>query len=208
MNMITEKELYCGTAQTDDVTEVSSVTLSDTWRIIIAALSGLLCAVSAVFIPLFPSTISEAINASAVSFAESLHFDRAFSGAVLLLSELCSGELYLTLFLLFSPAVIFGKRLIYAAVSMHTFFRAVCAASVFNASVGTYSAVTVLVSSSASVLFFVLSARLSLRFTDNIRKNTDNVSFSVTFNFLLKILSALGCFIVAEFLILLPSAFI
>lgn len=208
MNTITEKEFYCDTAPITDGAKGTSVALGDTWRLIIAASVGILCAVAAVLIPLFPSALSNAINASAVSFAENLQFGRTFSGAVTVLSELCSKELYLALFLLLSHAVIFGKRLIIAAVPIHTFFRTVCAVSVFNTNVGTYSAVTVLASSAASVLFFVLSAKIALRFADSIREDTDNASFSAIFNFSLKILSALGGFIVTEVLILLPSAFI
>lgn len=201
MNMITEKEFCCEAKD-------STFVFGDTHRLIIAAFAGLLCAVAAVLIPIFPSALYNAISASAVSFAEGLHFDRTFFRAAAVLSELCSGELYLSLLLLFSPALIFGKRLLLAFVPIHTFFRAVCAISVFNAGVGTYSALTVLASSSASVFFFVSAAHIALRFADSIRDDADNASFSAILNFSLKILSALGGFIVTEILILLPSAFI
>lgn len=178
-------------------------------RIFILAAIGALCAVLFIYLPILPAGISAGLTESAKAYAAGFNFDRTAHGFARTVSILSSDELWCSLFLLVSPAIVFGKRLIWVSVPIRAFFTSLGAASVLTAAdAGTYASAAVISASLASVIAFSYAADASLRFCDLIGISAENGFFVSASAFILKILSALGFYVTALILILLPSAFI
>ncbi len=174
----------------------------------LAAFCGAICAVSAAYIPLFTKNFSDILTEAAKNYASFFGFDATLDNFMSALSGICSDELYAAFFLLISPAIIFGDKLVFSATAMQAFCSSVCVIFVFRANVGSYQIAAAVASSLISIAFFGYSAYIALLFSDSVREAGYRAKASEIFAYFIKILSALGCLILVEILILLPSAFI
>lgn len=177
-------------------------------RIFIFAALSAVCAALSVYLPIIPDGLYNTLIASARSYASDFTFDRTLFGLAESVSSLSSDELFLTLFFAVCPVIIFRRQLIYASVLLRTYFLAFALGLVLAADVGTYPAVAVTLSCAASLSMLIYISYSALCFGDLIHSPDGCKVTSAAAKFTLKILSALGCYIITEILILLPSAFI
>ena len=207
MNGTAEKDIFKAEASVSDKRD-SRFSIGYGTMIFILVTTAVIFAALSVYVPILPKSLYNTLILSAKSYTSGFTFDGTPAGFAEAVSSLSSDELCWTLFLAVCSIIIFRKQLIYALVPIRTYFITLGLGLVLSADVGTYSAVAVSVSTVASLSSFVYTAHAALRFGDLIHTNDACGIFSATVKFILKILSALGCYVITEILILLPSAFI
>lgn len=207
MNGTAEKDIFKSGSPIGDEKDSHFTIGYGTVIFIIVTLAVIFSAIS-VYAHLLPKALYGSLVSSARSYVGSFNFDGTPSDLFKSVSSLSADELIWTLILFASPVIIFRKQLIYAFIFVRTYFLVLGLGLVLSADVGTYGAAAVSVSSAASLSVFVYAAYSALRFGDLIHTNSASGIFSATVKFTLKILSALGCYVITEILILLPSAFI
>lgn len=206
MNISEKANASCCTVLWDKV--MSQASKKHVIPLALAAFGGAICAISAAYIPLFTENFSDILTEAAKNYVSSFGFDITLGSFMSALSGVCSDELYAAFFLLISPAIIFGDKLVFSASALQAFCSSVCVIFVLRADIGTYQTVAAVASSLISIAFFGYSAHIALLFSDGVREAGYRAKASEIFAYFIKILSALGFLILVEILILLPSAFI